>query len=132
MNPTELNTLALAYNPAMLALRFLFELAALGCFALWAWRKTPSPWRWITVVALPVAIGWAWGTFAVSGDESRSGETEVETPGPLRLLLELAVFFGAVWALYDLGIRKTAKWALIVLVVFHILSYDRIWWLLTK
>ncbi|GGY05670.1 YrdB family protein [Streptomyces hiroshimensis] len=124
-------TLALAYNPAMLGLRFVLELFALGCFALWAWRKTPSKvWRWVAAVALPVLIGWAWGSFAVSGDESRSGETDFETPGPLRLLLELAVLFGAVAALHHLKLRRTATWALVVLVAFHFASYDRIWWLL--
>lgn len=127
-----MTTIALAYNPAMLLIRFLFELFALGCLGLWAWRRTPSPWHWLTVVALPVLVGWAWGALAVSGDESRSGETDFETPGPLRLLLELAVFFGAVAALHQLEIRRVARWFLVALVVYHLLAYDRVWWLLTK
>jgi len=124
-------TVALAYDPVMLGLRFMLELAALGAFALWAWRTTASPWRWILVVAVPVVIGWAWGTFAVPGDEARSGDTEVETPGPVRLVLELAVFLGAVAALHTAHMRRTAIWGLAILVLFHVASYDRIWWLLT-
>ncbi|MFF3493104.1 YrdB family protein [Streptomyces sp. NPDC002795] len=124
--------IALAYHPAMLLIRFLFELFALCCLGLWAWRRTPSPWRLVTVIALPVFAGWAWGAFAVSGDASRSGETDFETPGPLRLFLELAVFFGAFAALHQLRFRQVARWFLAALVVYHLLAYDRVWWLLTK
>ncbi|MFG3255724.1 YrdB family protein [Streptomyces sp. NPDC048172] len=125
--------LALANNPVLLGIRFLLELFALGCFALWGWRKTPGPWpaRLLAAIALPVAVGWAWGSFAVSGDESRSGETDYETPGPLRLLLELAVLFGAVATLYHMQIRRVAKWSLIVMIAYQIAAYDRIAWLLS-
>lgn len=126
-----MNTLAFANNDGMLAVRFLLELTALVCFAIWAWRKTPSPWRWVTVVVLPVLIGWAWGAFAVSDDPSRSGETDFETPGPLRLLLEFAVLFGAVAALHHAGFRRAAKWLLAIMVLYQILAYDRIGWLLS-
>ncbi|GAA2077588.1 hypothetical protein GCM10009801_33790 [Streptomyces albiaxialis] len=130
MSPTPL---ALAYHPFFLGLRFVLELFALGCFALWAWRGTPGPWpvRFLAAVALVVAVGWAWGAFAVSGDESRSGETDYETPGPLRLLLELAVLFGAVAALYHLRLRRIATAALLVMAAYHVAAYDRVGWLLT-
>ncbi|MER7174426.1 YrdB family protein [Streptomyces mesophilus] len=123
--------LALANNDAMYAVRFLLELLSLFCFGVWAWRKVPSPWRWLAVVALPVAVGWAWGTFAVPDDPSRSGESDVHTPGPLRLLLELAVFFGAVAALYLADLRRAGRWLLAVMIAYQVLAYDRIGWLLT-
>jgi hypothetical protein len=124
-------TLALADNDAMLAVRFLLELVSLACVTLWAWRTVPSPWRRLAAVALPVAVGWAWGAFTVPDDPSRSGETDIHTPGPARLLLELTVFFGAVAALYFAGLRRPARWLLAIMVAYQILAYDRVGWLLS-
>ncbi|OIJ96842.1 YrdB family protein [Streptomyces monashensis] len=124
-------TLALADNGAMLAVRFLLELTSLVCFAIWAWRVVPNPWRWIAVVLVPVVIGWAWGSFTVPHDPSRSGASDYHTPGPLRLLLELAVFFGAVAALYHARLRRAARGLLVVMVLYQVLAYDRIGWLLS-
>jgi uncharacterized protein DUF2568 len=124
-------TLALANNDAMLAIRFLLELVSLLCLAVWSWRKVPSPWRWLLVVALPVAVGWAWGSFAVPDDPSRSGESDIHTPGPVRLLLELTVFFGAVAALHFAGLRRAARRLLVIMVGYQVLAYDRIAWLLS-
>ncbi|WP_327350670.1 YrdB family protein [Streptomyces sp. NBC_01304] len=124
-------TLALANNDAMLAIRFLLELVSLFCLAVGTWRRVPSPWRWLLVIAVPVAVGWAWGSFAVPDDPSRSGESDVHTPGPVRLLLELTVFFGAVAALHLTGLRRAARWLLVVMVAYQVLAYDRIGWLLT-
>lgn len=123
-------TLALANNGAMLAVRFLLELVSLLCLAVWSWRKVPSPWHWLMVVALPVAVGWAWGSFTVPDDPSK-GESNIHTPGPLRLLLELAVFFGAVAALYLADLRRAARWLLAIMVGYQVLAYDRIGWLLS-
>ncbi|MFD8828320.1 YrdB family protein [Streptomyces sp. NPDC059605] len=123
-------TLALANNNAVLAVRFLLELASLACFGIWAWRRTPAPWRWLLAIALPVAVGWAWGTFTVPDDPSRGDPGSVDTPGPLRLLLELAVFFGAVAALHFAGLRRAARRLLVIMVAYQILAYDRIGWLL--
>ncbi|GGL05644.1 YrdB family protein [Streptomyces flaveus] len=124
-------TQALANNDAMLAVRFLLEVVSLVCFGIWAWRTVPSPWRWLAVVVLPVAVGWAWGSFTVPDDPSRSGESDIHTPGPMRLLLELAVFFGAVAALHLASLRRAARWLLVVMVAYQILAYDRIGWLLS-
>jgi hypothetical protein len=117
-------------SDALLAVRFLLELTSLACFAIWAWRGTPTPWRLLLVIAVPVAVGWAWGTFAVPGDPSRSDDGIVATPGILRLLLELAVFFGAVAALHRVGLRRGARCLLVVVVGYQLLSWDRIPWLL--
>jgi hypothetical protein len=124
-------TLALANNDADVAVRFLLELVSLACVTLWAWRRVPSPWRWAVVVVLPVAVGWAWGTFTVPDDPSRSGESDIHTPHPVWLLLELAVFFGAVAALHFAGLRRAARWVLAVMVAYQILAYDRVGWLLS-
>ncbi|EMF55877.1 MULTISPECIES: YrdB family protein [Streptomyces] len=123
-------TIALAYNPFFLALRFLLEVFALGCYAVWGWRAVPGPLRFVAAIAVPVAMAMLWGNFATAGDEARSGETTFDTPGPLRLLLELAVLGGAWAALRHIGALQVAKYYLIVLVVYHVCAYDRIWWLL--
>ncbi|MET7479226.1 YrdB family protein [Streptomyces sp. NPDC005648] len=128
MNPV---TLALANNGVLLGVRFLLEIVSLACFAVWAWRVTPGPWRWLAVVVVPVVLAWAWGTFTVPHDPSRSGQSDVHTPGPVRLVLELAVFFGAVAALYHARLRRAARWLLVVMVAYQILAYDRIGWLLS-
>ncbi|MFI6938601.1 YrdB family protein [Streptomyces sp. NPDC050418] len=125
------HSLALADNDAMLAVRFLLEIVSLVCVGTWAWRKTPAPWHWLLVIVLPLAVGWAWGTFTVPDDPSRDGNSDVHTPGPLRLLLELAVFFGAVAALHFADLRRAARWLLVVMAAYQILAYDRIGWLLS-
>lgn len=71
-----------------------------------------------------------WGVFATPGDGSRSGETVVATPGPVRLVLELALLFGGAAALYAAGARVPALVLAGVLAVYHALSLDRIAWLL--
>jgi hypothetical protein len=120
----------LADSGPLLAVRFLLEVASLVCVGIWAWRRTPAPWRWLLVVALPAVVGWAWGTFTVPDDPSRGENGDVSTPGPLRLLLELAVFLGAVGALHLAGLRRAARWLLVVVVAYQVLAYDRIGWLL--
>ncbi|GAA3017462.1 YrdB family protein [Kitasatospora sp. NPDC006786] len=128
MNTTT--DLALAYTPVFLGLRFLLELFALYGFGVWGWRKAPGALKYLAVVAIPVVVAVVWGDFATAGDEARSGETTFDTPGPIRLLLEFAVFGGAAAGLWHAGMRRTAQWFLIVLAVYHVAAYDRIWWLL--
>ncbi|MFI5825067.1 YrdB family protein [Streptomyces rishiriensis] len=111
-------------------MRFVLELVSLACFAVWAWTTAPGSLRYVLVVAAPVLVAVMWGVFATPGDESRSGETVVATPGPLRLLLELAVFFGGAAALYAAGSHVLATTLAGVLIVYHALSWDRVKWLL--
>ncbi|MFJ4937999.1 DUF2568 domain-containing protein [Streptomyces pseudovenezuelae] len=73
-------------------------------FGLWAWVTTPAPLQYVSVIAAPVAVAVLWGAFATPDDASRSGKTVIATPGLLLL--------GA------------------ALVVYHLLSWDRVLWLL--
>lgn len=120
----------LGFHPSMLGLRFLLELAALTCFGVWAWQVTPGALGYVTVVAVPLGVAALWGVFATPGDESRSGRTVVATPGPVRILLELAVFFGGAAALYAAGRHTLAVVFAVVLAVYHLLAWDRAAWLL--
>ncbi|MFE6286234.1 YrdB family protein [Streptomyces sp. NPDC057877] len=120
----------LGFHPLLLGVRFLLELTALVCFGIWAWRETPSGLQYVAVIAVPLLVAALWGVFATPGDESRSGRTVVATPGPLRLLLELAVFFGGAAALYAAGARTVALVFAAVLTAYHLLAWDRVVWLL--
>ena len=71
-----------------------------------------------------------WGVFAVPNDPSRSGNTIVDTPGVVRLILEFAFFAFATWAFYNLDYKTTAKVFGAIVVVHYLISYDRINWLL--
>ncbi|MFP3986796.1 YrdB family protein [Streptomyces sp. E11-3] len=120
----------LGYHPAMLGLRFLLELTALACFGYWAWWVSSGGLRYVAVVGVPVLVAVAWGVFATPGDESRSGGTVVATAGALRLLLELAVFFGGAAALYTTGRVVLALVLTGVLVAYHAAALDRLGWLI--
>ncbi|MFF7529235.1 DUF2568 domain-containing protein [Streptomyces bobili] len=111
-------------------MRFALEPAALVCFGIWSWVTQSAPLRYVAVVAVPVAVAVLWGVFATPADASRSGGTVIATPGPLRLLLELAVFFGGATALYAAGSRTLGVLLAGVLVVYHLVSWDRVLWLL--
>ncbi|WP_306324564.1 YrdB family protein [Streptomyces venezuelae] len=118
------------FHTSTLTVRFVLELVSLACFAVWAWTTASGPLRYVLVVAAPVLVAVLWGVFATPGDKSRSGETVVATPGAVRLLLELAVFFGGAVALYAAGSSILAITLAGVLIIYHALSWDRVVWLL--
>jgi hypothetical protein len=122
--------------PAMpawqLALRFGLELAALVAVGRWAasW-PLPLAWRWVLGFAAPGALALLWGSFAVPGDPSRSGQAPIAVPGALRLLLELAVFGAGALALYATGDIAELAVDLIALAVHHAGTVPRLRWLLS-
>ncbi len=116
-------------HPINLALRFLLELAALCSTGYWGWKQSDSWYRFLLAAGIPIILAAIWGTFAVPDDPSRSGSAQVAVPGIVRLVLELAIFASATWALYDLGMVKWS-WILGLAVIIHyVISYDRILWL---
>jgi uncharacterized protein DUF2568 len=122
----------LAYGPIALSIRFFLEMASLVAFGFWAWHIAPSAFRWMAALALPIAVAAAWGVFAVPSDPSRSGKAPVPTPGPVRLLLELLVFFGSAAALAASNAHAVALVYAIILVLYHLTAYARIRWLLSN
>jgi hypothetical protein len=120
----------LAYHPGMLGLRLVLELAALVGFGYWAWWAADGVLRYLAVVAVPLLVATVWGVFATPGDASRSGRTMVATRGPVRLALELTVFFGGAAALDAAGARIPAMVFAVVLVAYHAASSARVGWLL--
>lgn len=118
-------------HPLNLTVRFLLELSALFILGLWGWQQREDGLRFALAIGIPLLLAVLWGVFAVPNDPSRSGKAPVPVPGWLRLLLELAFFGLAVWALAGLG-YSIAAWLLGLLVFVHYLvSYDRIRWLLS-
>ena len=114
------------------ALRFLMEVAAIVTFGIWGYALTGSGLRIVWAILMPLLFAALWGIFAVKDDPSRSGKTVVNTPGIVRLILELTLFGTAVWMLFDLG-YSTLEWILAGAVILHyISSLDRIGWLLKK
>jgi len=115
-----------------LALRFFLELAALASFGIWGFHQSETGLRILLAVLFPAGFAVLWGVFAVRGDPSRSGKTVVQTPGVIRLVLELALFGAATWMLLDLDHSRMALVFGIVVVLHYLLSFDRIAWLLKQ
>lgn len=120
----------MSQNPINLAIRFVLELAALGVMGYWGWQRAgDSPLRYVLLVAVPLVAALLWGTLRVPGDP---GDAPVAVAGWLRLVLEMAFFGFATWALFDTG-KSTWGWVLgITLIVHYLVSYDRILWLLKQ
>ncbi len=114
-----------------LAFRFLLELAALAAIAWYGWQLTDSrPLRVLGALALPLVAATLWGVFSVPGDPSRSGMAPVPVSGPVRSVLELAIFGFATWSLYA-SRATTLSLALGTAVLVHYAaSYTRVRWLL--
>ena len=118
-------------HPINLAIRFLLEIAALLAVGVWGWQQSESWQKFILAFGIPIILAIIWGTFAVPNDPSRSGESPVAVPGIIRLVIELAIFAFATWALFDVG-YTSLSWILGIIVAIHyIASYDRILWLVT-
>jgi hypothetical protein len=122
----------MASHPLNLAVRFLLEIAALVALGYWGFGQHTGIWRVVLGIGLPVIAAAAWGILAVPGDRSRSGNALVPVPGWVRLVLELALFVLAAWAMYDAGSPALA-WILAGIATIHYaVSYDRIAWLLRQ
>jgi hypothetical protein len=75
-------------------LRFLLELCALAAVAYWGWSEHGGLWRWVLVVAAPLAVATLWGKTIAPKAKRRVRD-------PWRLAVELLVFGSAVAALVD-------------------------------
>jgi len=93
-------------NPINLAIRFILEISVLFIAAYWRWHQTAGFTQYFLAVGLPLLFASLWGIFTVKGDPSRSGKTIVQTPGLIRLFLELALFGFTCWALFDSGFNR--------------------------
>ena len=119
-------------HPVNLAIRFVLEVAAIISFAVWGLKLLDTWVSIVLAVVLPVVFAMLWGVFAVPNDPSRSGKTVIPTPGPVRLILELALFGAASWMLFDLAYLKAGGIFSALVLIHYASSYDRIIWLLKQ
>jgi hypothetical protein len=119
-------------HPLNSAVRLLLELTAIVSFGIWGYHQSDSGLRILLAIMLPLGFAFLWGVFAVKGDPSRSGKTVVQTPGILRLLLELGLFGAAAWMMLDLDYSLIALIFGLTVVIHYIFSFDRIAWLLKQ
>lgn len=119
-------------HPLNLGFRLLLEIAAYIAMGYWGWTQHEGLLRYIWAIGLP--LGWAilWGGFAVPDDPSRSGKAPVPVPGWARLLLELAYFTTATWALFAAGLDRLGLVFVAFVLIHYALSYDRVLWLLRR
>jgi hypothetical protein len=103
--------MAQAWNWTWLTVAFLSELAALAALAVWGWSVGNSTgWRVVLAVATPAVAAALWGVFAAP-------RAPVHVPA-LSLLVKVAVFGGAVLALFAAG----HPWPAVVLAAAALLS----------
>ncbi len=121
----------MSQNPLNLTIRFLLEIIALVAIGAWARVRFPGALGFILMISLPLLAATVWGTFNVKNDPSRSGKAPVPVPGFVRLLLELALFGSAIWALSVLN--PIYGWIFgLVALLHYLVSYDRLLWLLKQ
>lgn len=119
-------------NPINLGFRFILEMAALVAFGRWGWNLTGGTLKYVLVIVIPLLAAVLWGTFAVPGDPSRSGNAPVPVAGWIRLVLELVFFALAVFLLFRGGNQTFAAVLGLAVAVHYLLSHDRITWLLQQ
>ncbi len=113
----------MANNPLNLALRFILELVALGGLALLGWTLGGEGWRLVPAIAVPVLAAAAWGTLRIPNDP---GPAPVAVPGPVRLVLEIAVLGGGVLGYAVAGHDTAALLIGAVMVGHYAASNDRV------
>jgi hypothetical protein len=115
-----------------LAIRFALEVSSLVAIGLFAGGWFRSGWSYAVGWGAPVLVAIAWGTLAVKGDPSRSGNAPIPIPGLLRLILEMGVFLGGAAALAALNDRVALVLFLATFAVHHLMTTDRLAWLLRQ
>lgn len=103
---------------AVLAVRFVLELAALGALAYWGFRNGAGlPMKLLLGIGAPLAAAVVWGTFI-------SPKASVPVAVPVRILLELIIFGSAAAALFAAGRSMLAVVFLILVLIDTVLIYS--------
>lgn len=120
----------MGFNPVNLAFRFALELLGLvGLFRL-GLEAGSGIWRWAIAFALVLVAMTVWANFRVPGDGSARGDAPFAVPGWARLGIELAVLGAGAFGWFYAGPPWFAWVYLVALALHHLVSYDRIGWLL--
>ena len=86
-------------------------------------------WRYAGAALVVLGACLLWGVFGTSGDGSR-GRPVIETPGAMRLALEIALFGLAAYGYWTVWSRAAAETFLTVAVLHYLIMWERAWWLL--
>jgi hypothetical protein len=124
--------MSIVKHPVNSAVRLLLEITAIATFGIWGYHQSDTGLKILYAILLPLGFALLWGVFAVKGDPSRSGKTVVQTPGIIRLLLELGLFGAAAWMLLDLDYSLIALIFGLTAAIHYIVSFERIAWLLKQ
>lgn len=127
-----MNLLNLGSHPLNLLFRFVLEILVLVSVAIWSWNAREGWMGMALAFVLPFVLAVIWGSFTVPDDPSRSGSAPVPTPGPVRLIIELAILSFAVWCLHDMGKPRLGLIFGLMILVHYLISLDRIRWLIKK
>jgi hypothetical protein len=122
-----------AIAPWLLHLRVALEVGSLIALGAWARRTAGNGGvGWAAAIGVPLVVAVLWGTFAVRGDPTRSGNAPVPVPGSLRIACEMAVFFCAAAALASLAWWDWFDGFVAGFVVHHAGTRARILWVLRQ
>lgn len=119
-------------NPINLALRFLLEIVGLIALGNFGWHFGSGLGRYSFAIGIPLVAAIIWGTFAVIGDPSRSGNAVVVISGMFRLVIELVFFAAATWSMVFVDATTYGIMYGLAVFVHYIASYDRVLWLLRR
>ena len=115
-----------------LALRFGLEVGSLVAVGAWAYQLTAGAPNLLAAIGASLLLAVLWGSFAVKGDPSRSGNAPVPVPGVLRLAIELIVFGAGAASLATRGQWVWFGVFVAALLVHHLGTTERISWLLKQ
>jgi hypothetical protein len=119
-------------RPFNLVARFLLEIAALVALGNWGYGMAEGGLRFVLAAGIPIIAAAVWGIFAVKEDPSRSGHAPVPVRGPVRLLIELAFFGLAAYAMVAAGMQPLALLFVAAVIIHYFASHARIKWLLAQ
>jgi hypothetical protein len=119
-------------RPFNLVARFLLEIAALVALGNWGYGMVEGALRFVLAAGIPIMAAAVWGVFAVKDDPSRSGHAPVPVRGPVRLLIELAFFGLAAYAMVAAGMQTLALLFIAAVIIHYLASHARTKWLLAQ
>ena len=111
-------------------LMFLLELAMWASFAWIGWQLGEGITRWFFAIGLGAGAMLIWALFRPPAMSPTGKSGVIPTPGPVRSVIEIALFLLAGIGLWSTGYRWAAETLWTFAALIYILSYSRIRWLL--
>jgi hypothetical protein len=119
-------------RPLNLVARLLLEIAALVALGYWGYQMVEGGLRFALAAGIPLLAAAVWGIFAVPADPSRSGKAPVPVSGVIRLIIELAFFALAAYAMFASDMQILSLVFIIAVAAHYLISLERVRWLLAQ